>query len=131
MSSPTFADIDARTRAQLETDHLEAAARGITGDAFAIADSFEATLTEYLAMDPDLKRDFPRGETARLYGTALGDALVSEHGFTWKVLSDDYGTDLVVMQTPQHFTAPMVVVDARFEDEESGRLSAFLTQFLA
>ena len=125
-----FADIDASTRSQIETDLLEAAARGITGDATAIAESFEAVITEYLASDPDLKRSFPRGETARIYGTALGDALVREHGFSWTLLHDDYGTDLVVMQTPERYTAPIVVVDSRFEDDEPGKLTAFIKQFL-
>ncbi|QPK83840.1 DUF3806 domain-containing protein [Corynebacterium qintianiae] len=130
MASPDFADIDAQTRSQIETDLLEAAARGISGDAGTIAESFEAVITEYLSMDPDLKRSFPRGETARIYGTALGDALVRGHGFTWKLLSDAYGTDLVVAENPERYTAPIVVVDSRFEDEEPGRLTAFLQQFL-
>lgn len=50
--------------------------------------------------------------------------------FSWKLLHDDYGTDLVVMQTPERYTAPIVVVDSRFEDDEPGKLTAFIKQFL-
>lgn len=125
-----FNDIDSDTRSQIERDLAAAGERGISGDATAIAESFEAVITEYIALDDAGKRSYPRGETARLYGTALGDALVRDHGFSWQLLSDDYGTDLVVAQSDERYTAPLVVVDARFEDKEPGRLTAFLKQFL-
>ena len=55
-------------------------------------------------------------------------------GFSWKLLSDAYGTDLVVVKNPgeadEKCTAPLVVVDQRFEDEEPGKLTEFLGQFL-
>lgn len=130
MASENFTDIDSATRAQIDRDLDEAAARGIGGDAYAVAASFETVITEYLSRDPDLKRTFPRGEVARVYGTALGESLVRDYGFAWQLLSDDYGTDLVVAESPERYTAPIVVVDARFEDDEPGRLTAFLTHFL-
>ena len=86
---------------------------------------------DYLALDPDLRRAYSRGDIARMYGTALGDAFIREHDFAWQLLIDDYGTDLVVT-SPDHdmYTAPLVVVDTRFEDEEPGKLTAFIKQFL-
>ena len=50
------------------------------------------------------------------------------------MLIDDYGTDLVVAKdvgsAGEKYTAPLVVVDQRFEDEEPGTLTKFLGQFL-
>ena len=55
-------------------------------------------------------------------------------GFQWQLLIDDYGTDLVVAKdvggAGEKYTAPLVVVDQRFEDEEPGTLTKFLGQFL-
>lgn len=124
-----FTDLDSATRRHLEADLAEAAGRGINGSLDAVVASFEEELANYLALDPDLKRDYPRGETARIFGTALGEALVREQGFSWAILSDDYGTDLVVARG-EKYTAPLVVVDSRFEDEETGKLTAFIGQFL-
>ena len=51
-----------------------------------------------------------------------------------QLLIDDYGTDLVVAKdvgsASEKYTAPLVVVDQRFEDEEPGTLTKFLGQFL-
>ena len=48
----------------------------------------------------------------------------------WRVLlTDAYGTDLVVHQGGK-YVAPLVVADTRFEDEEAGKLTVFLQQFL-
>ena len=126
-----FHDIDAATRSQLDRDLAEAAVAGINGSLDDIVASFEDTLTDYLALEPDLRRAYSRGDVARMYGTALGDAFIREHGFTWQLLIDDYGTDLVVT-SPDHdmYTAPLVVVNARFEDDEPGKLTAFIKQFL-
>lgn len=128
-----FADIDSATQTQIDADLAEAAGRGINGSPADIVRSFEAELADYLALPTDVRRSFPRGETARLYGTALGQALVRE-GFTWQLLHDAYGTDLVVVKdaggTNEKYTAPLVVVDQRFEDEEPGKLTEFLGQFL-
>lgn len=128
-----FADIDSATQSQIDADLAEAAGRGINGSPADIVGSFEADLTDYLALPPDVRRSYPRGETARIYGTALGQALVRE-GFSWKLLSDAYGTDLVVVKNPgeadEKYAAPLVVVDQRFEDEEPGKLTEFLGQFL-
>lgn len=128
-----FADIDSATTTQIEADLAEAAGRGINGSPADIVESFEAELADYLALPPDVRRAFPRGATARLYGTALGQALVRE-GFQWQLLIDDYGTDLVVAKdvgsAGEKYTAPLVVVDQRFEDEEPGTLTKFLGQFL-
>ncbi|WP_115685024.1 DUF3806 domain-containing protein [Corynebacterium senegalense] len=124
-----FSEISASTRRRIDADLAEAAGRGINGGVDAIAATFEEILTEYLALDADLRRSYPRGETARVVGTALGEALVRDHGFEWAMLSDDYGTDLVVARG-EKYTAPLVVVDTRFEDEEPGKLTTFLSQFL-
>lgn len=128
-----FADIDSATQTQIEADLAEAAGRGINGSPADIAESFEAELADYLALPPDVRRSFPRGDTARLYGTAFGQALVRE-GYKWQLLIDDYGTDLVVAKdvgsASEKYTAPLVVVDQRFEDEEPGTLTKFLGQFL-
>ena len=126
-----YTDIDSATRTQIEADLAEAAGRGINGHASDIVASFEAELADYLALPADVRRSFPRGETARIFGTALGQALVRDEGFAWQLLIDDYGTDLVVT-SPDHdmYTAPLVVVDTRFEDEEPGKLTAFIAQFL-
>ncbi len=128
-----FADIDSATQARIDADLAEAAGRGVNGSPADIVDSFEAELADYLALPADARRAFPRGETARIYGTALGQALVRE-GFSWQLLSDDYGTDLVVVTDPEgpneKYTAPLVVVDQRFEDDEPGKLTEFLGQFL-
>lgn len=128
-----FAEIDDQTRAQIDADLAEAAGRGINGSPADIVGSFEAELADYLALPRDVQRAYPRGETARVYGTALGQALVRE-GFAWQLLSDAYGTDLVVVRDaggPQEkYTAPLIVVDQRFEDEEPGKLTEFLGQFL-
>ena len=128
-----FEDIDSATQTQIEADLAEAAGRGINGSPADIVESFEAELADYLALPPDVRRAFPRGDTARLYGTALGQALVRE-GFQWQLLIDDYGTDLVVAKdvgsAGEKYTAPLVVVDQRFEDEEPGTLTKFLGQFL-
>lgn len=121
-----FTDIDSATRAQLDADLAEAAARGITGSPHDVVAEFEAELAVYLALPPDARRDYPRGETARLFGTALGSSLES---FSWALLSDAYGTDLVVHHG-EKYMAPMVVVDQRFEDEEPGKLTKFLASFL-
>ncbi len=129
-----FSEITDATRSRIDADLAEAAGRGINGDVDAIAATFEELLTEYLALDADLRRSYPRGETARIVGTALGEALVRDHGFAWSMLSDDYGTDLVVARgtgtADEKYTAPLVVVDSRFEDDEPGKLTTFLTQFL-
>ncbi|WP_018297545.1 DUF3806 domain-containing protein [Corynebacterium lubricantis] len=128
----TFSRIDESTSLQLTRDLAEAAVRGINGSVADIVASFEADLGEYLALDPDLKQEFPRGETARIYGTALGDALTRELDLTWQILSDDYGTDLVVADsTGEKYTAPLIVVDSRFDDDETGKLTAFIDRFLA
>ncbi|MBC3179460.1 DUF3806 domain-containing protein [Corynebacterium lujinxingii] len=128
-----FQDIDSATQRQIDADLAEAAGRGVNGSPADIVGSFEAELTDYLALPRDVQRAFPRGDTARLYGTALGQALVRE-GFAWQLLVDDYGTDLVVVKDPggadEKYTAPLVVVDQRFEDEEPGKLTEFLAQFL-
>ena len=126
-----FHDIDAATRSQIDRDLAEAAVAGINGSIDDIVASFEETLGDYLALDPDLRRAYSRGDIARMYGTALGDAFIREHNFAWQLLIDDYGTDLVVT-SPDHdmYTAPLVVVDTRFEDEEPGKLTAFIKQFL-
>ncbi|MCP1387669.1 DUF3806 domain-containing protein [Corynebacterium sp. TA-R-1] len=128
-----FTDLDSATRRQLESDLAEAAGRGIGGAVTDVVGQFEAELTDYLALPADVRRSYPRGETARLYGTALGEALVRE-GFTWQLLIDDYGTDLVVVRdaggADQKYTAPLIVVDQRFEDEEPGKLTTFIGQFL-
>ncbi len=124
-----FNDIDSATRRQIEADLAEAAGRGVNGSPADIVGSFEAELTDYLALPADVRRAFPRGETARIFGTALGEALVREEGFTWQLLHDDYGSDLVV-KNGDKYMAPTVVVDQRFEDEEPGKLTVFLGQFL-
>lgn len=128
-----FAEIDDQTRAQIDADLAEAAGRGINGSPADIVGSFEAELADYLALPRDVQRAYPRGETARVYGTALGQALVRE-GFAWQLLSDAYGTDLVVVRDAggpeEKYTAPLIVVDQRFEDEEPGKLTEFLGQFL-
>ena len=128
-----FEDIDSATTTQIEADLAEAAGRGINGSPADIVESFEAELADYLALPPDVRRAFPRGDTARLYGTALGQALVRE-GFQWQLLIDDYGTDLVVARDVESsepkYAAPLVIVDARFEDEEAGKLTTFVQQFL-
>lgn len=128
-----FSDIDAQTRTMIEADLAEAAGRGINGSPADIVGSFEAELAGYLALPRDVQRAYPRGETARIYGTALGEALVRE-GFCWQLLSDAYGTDLVVVRdaggADENYTAPLIVVDQRFEDEEPGKLTEFLGQFL-
>ncbi|WP_291314948.1 DUF3806 domain-containing protein [Corynebacterium sp. UBA2622] len=130
-----FSEISDATRTRIEADLAEAAGRGINGGVDAIAATFEDVLTEYLTRDADLRRDFPRGETARIFGTALGEALVRDHGFAWRMLADDYGTDLVVARgvgaPDEKYTAPLVVVDSRFEDDEPGKLTTFVTQFLS
>ncbi|UIZ92755.1 DUF3806 domain-containing protein [Corynebacterium sp. CNCTC7651] len=125
----TFTDLDSATRRQLEANLAEAAGRGIGGAIQDVVGQFEAELTDYLALPADVRRSYPRGETARIYGTALGQALVRE-GFSWQLLIDDYGTDLVVVGAEQKYAAPIVVVDQRFEDEEPGKLTAFIGQFL-
>ena len=129
-----FTDLDSQTRAQLDRDLAEAAGRGINGDVDAVVKSVEDTLAYYLGLPADVRRGYPRGETARIFGTALGAALVRDHGFAWRVLIDDYGTDLVVAKdvgsAGEKYTAPLVVVDQRFEDEEPGTLTKFLGQFL-
>ena len=128
-----FQDIDSATQRQIDADLAEAAGRGVNGSPADIVGSFEAELADYLALPRDVQRAFPRGDTARLYGTALGQALVRE-GFAWQLLVDDYGTDLVVVKDPggadEKYTAPLVVVDQRFEDEEPGKLTEFFGQFL-
>ena len=133
MHPMAFEDIDSATRTQIEADLAEAAGRGINGSPADIVASFEEELADYLALPRDVQRAFPRGDTARIYGTALGEALVRE-GFSWQLLIDDYGTDLVVVKNPggadEKYTAPLVVVDQRFEDEEPGKLTGFLNQFL-
>lgn len=123
-----FEPIDSATQTQIDTDLAEAIGRGIGGTPQEVVGAFEAELSDYLALPADVQRAFPRGETARIYGTALGQALVRE-GFSWALLKDDYGTDLVVHQG-EKYAAPLVVVDQRFEDEEPGKLTTFLGQFL-
>lgn len=129
-----FTDLDPQTQAQLDRDLAEAAGRGINGDIDAVVKSFEDTLAYYLTLPADVRRSYPRGETARIFGTALGAALVREHGFAWQLLIDDYGTDLVVARDVESsepkYAAPLVIVDARFEDEEAGKLTTFVQQFL-
>lgn len=124
-----YNDIDTATRTQIEADLAEAAGRGINGSPADIAESFEALLADYLALPADAQRAYPRGDTARIYGTALGQALVREEGFAWQLLVDDYGADLVVKKG-EKYAAPLVVVDQRFEDEAPGKLTVFLGQFL-
>lgn len=129
-----FTDLDPQTQAQLDRDLAEAAGRGINGDIDAVVKSFEDTLAYYLTLPADVRRSYPRGETARIFGTALGAALVREHGFAWQLLIDDYGTDLVVARDVESsepkYAAPLVIVDARFEDEDAGKLTTFVQQFL-
>lgn len=129
-----FTDLDPQTQAQLDRDLAEAAGRGINGDIDAVVKSFEDTLAYYLTLPADVRRSYPRGETARIFGTALGAALVREHGFAWQLLIDNYGTDLVVARDVESsepkYAAPLVIVDARFEDEDAGKLTTFVQQFL-
>lgn len=125
-----FEPIDAQTQTQIDNDLAEAIGRGIGGTPAEVVGAFEAELTDFLALPADARREYPRGETARIYGTAFGQALVRE-GFAWAMLIDAYGTDLVVA-TPdgEKYVAPLVVVHQRFEDEEPGKLTEFLGQFL-
>lgn len=123
-----FEPIDSATERQINADLAEAAGRGINGSPQDIVSSFEAELEAFLALPRDVQRAYPRGETARIYGTALGEALVRE-GYVWALLNDAYGTDLVVHQG-EKYVAPLVVVDTRFDDEETGKLTVFLEQFL-
>ena len=129
-----FQDLDPQTHTQLDRDLAEAAGRGINGDVDAVVKSFEHTLGYYHRLPEDVRRGYPRGETARIFGAALGAALVRDHGFAWQLLFDDYGTDLVVARdidtAEPKYAAPMVIVDARFEDAEPGKLTAFVQQFL-
>ncbi|MHA2788485.1 DUF3806 domain-containing protein [Corynebacterium sp. S7] len=128
----TFSPIDEPTSLQLTRDLAEAAGRGINGSLADIVESFEADLGEFLALDPDLKKSYPRGETARIYGSALGDALTRELELTWQILADDYGTDLVVADASgEKYAAPLVVVNSRFDDDETGKLTAFIDRFVA
>ncbi|SES00510.1 DUF3806 domain-containing protein [Corynebacterium cystitidis] len=137
----SFSPIDDATRTQITYDLAAAALRGINGSVDDIVASFERELEQFLGLDPDLQQEFPRGQTARIYGTALGDALCRELGFSWQVLADDYGTDLVVASShkdgkmndreKRHYTAPLVVVSSRFDDEAPGKLTAFVKQFRA
>lgn len=132
MGSMSFSPIDDATRTQITADLAEAAVRGINGATDDIVASFERDLGHYLGLDPDLQREFPRGETARIYGTALGEALCRELDLSWQMLADDYGTDLVVADDAgEHYAAPLVVVMSRFDDEETGKLTAFVKQFRA
>lgn len=123
-----FEPIDSATERQINADLAEAAGRGINGSPQDIVASFEDELADYLALPRDVQRSYPRGDTARIYGTALGEALVRE-GYVWALLADAYGTDLVVHQG-EKYVAPLVVVDTRYEDEEAGKLTVFLEQFL-
>lgn len=132
----SFSPIDDSTRTQITRDLAEAAGRGINGSVDEIVASFEHDLEGYLQLDPDLQEEFPRGETARMYGTALGDALCRELAMTWQLLSDDYGTDLVVAEPgddaqDRRYAAPLVIVDMRFEDDEPGKLTTFVNQLRA
>ena len=128
-----FEPIDSATQTQIDRDLAEAIDRGIGGTPQDVVSAFENKLADFLALPADVQRSFPRGETARIYGTALGQALVRE-GYSWALLIDAYGTDLVVAKdvgsASEKYTAPLVVVDQRFEDEEPGTLTKFLGQFL-
>ncbi|WIM68439.1 DUF3806 domain-containing protein [Corynebacterium breve] len=127
----SFSLIDDATQLQITRDLAEAAGRGINGSVDEIVTSFEHDLTHFLSLDPDLQREFQRGETARVYGTALGDAFCRELGFSWQILEDDFGTDLIVASADgSKYTAPLVVVDARFDDEEPGKLTTFVERFI-
>ncbi|AKV58773.1 DUF3806 domain-containing protein [Corynebacterium riegelii] len=123
-----FEPIDSATQTQIDRDLAEAIGRGIGGTPQDVVSAFENELADFLALPADVQRSFPRGETARIYGTALGQALVRE-GYSWALLIDAYGTDLVVHKD-EKYAAPMIVVDQRFEDEETGKLTTFLEQFL-
>ena len=130
----TFHAIDAQTQTSIDNALAEAAAQGLNGPAHAIVKRFEEVLADFLALPRDARRNYPRGDTARIVGTALGDAFVRDYGFAWKLLKDDYGTDLVVVRDPDSnsskYTAPIMVVDARFDDDATGKLTTFLDQFL-
>lgn len=131
----SFSPIDDSTATQITNDLAEAAVRGINGSVDDIVASFERDLELYLGLDHDLQQEFPRGETARIYGTALGDGLCREMGMRWQVLSDDYGTDLVVATSGEdsgggrRYVAPLVVVSSRFDDDAPGKLTTFVEQF--
>ena len=131
----TFHAIDAQTQTSIDNALAEAAAKGLNGPARVIIERFEGLLEDFLALPRDAQRSYPRGDTARIVGTALGDAFVRDYGFTWKLLKDDYGTDLVVVRDADtnspKYTAPIMVVDARFDDDATGKLTTFLEQFLS
>lgn len=131
----TFHAIDAQTQTSIDNALAEAAAQGLNGPARVIVERFEGILEDFLALPRDTQRSYPRGDTARVVGTALGDAFVRDYGFAWKLLKDDYGTDLVVVRDPDSnspkYTAPIMVVDARFDDDATGKLTTFLEQFLS
>ena len=131
----TFHAIDAQTQTSIDNALAEAAAQRLNGPARVIIERFEGLLEDFLALPRDAQRSDPRGDTARIVGTALGDAFVRDYGFTWKLLKDDYGTDLVVVRDADtnspKYTAPIMVVDARFDDDATGKLTTFLEQFLS
>lgn len=65
--------------------------------------------------------EIPVSETVQLQclGTYLGQAIVEKTGWDWKVVEDEYGTDLAI-QVPdkQAWMFPVTMISKRIEDGE-------------
>lgn len=97
-------------------------------------EAFEKTLADYLRAREDEKLD-PTPYMAA-FGIAVGEYLRRELDMDWKIITDDYGTDLAILREAPDgeliFSCPIVVVGKRFEpDYEDGQLEEFCDHFLA
>lgn len=96
-------------------------------------EAFEKTLADYLKADAD--EDIDPTPYMAAFGIAVGEYLRRELDMEWKVITDDYGTDLAILREAPDgslvYSWPIIVVGKRFDDEyEEGQLEQFCDHFL-
>ena len=74
----------------------------------------------WLEGDPELET---ANAMVNVVGVAFGQCLVDDFDFAWKVITDEYGTEMAVYAEPGGFTLfPPNLVAKRWETRETGFL---------
>lgn len=126
-------ELDEETRAWIGEKLQLAEQAGISLSPPELYQAFERTLTEYLSANATEEID--QTPFVAVFGVAVGEYLRQELEMEWKIITDDYGTDLAILRPApdgtQVFSCPVVVVGKRFSgDYEPGQLAEFCEYFL-
>lgn len=126
-------ELDESTRAWLDEKLQLAAQAGIDLSPPELYRAFERTLADYLSAT--VAEEIDQTPYVAVLGVAVGEYLRRELAMEWKIITDDYGTDLAILRPAPDgspvFSCPVVVVGKRFSgDYEPGQLAEFCEHFL-